>query len=76
MNESLERIKGIVKLYNSNLYNELEEDFEECEKELKRLEKFDNLLKKYEIKSVEELEEIVADYDDMCKDIVEMTFDI
>lgn len=44
------------------------------EKDLKRLVNFDKLLKKYEIKSIEELEEIIADYDDMCKDIVEMTF--
>ena len=37
-----------------------------------RLEAIDNLMKKYEIEDIEDLEVILADYDDMAKDIVEM----
>ena len=55
MNEILERIKGIVKLYNSNLYNELAEDFEKCEKDLERLEllKLENSILKHVIGDLE-----------------------
>lgn len=39
---------------------------------LEQLKKYDCLMEKYEINSIEELEEILKDYDDMAKDIVEM----
>ena len=39
---------------------------------LNKLGQFEDLMEKYEIKSIEELEEILKDYDDMAKDIVEM----
>jgi len=40
---------------------------------INKLGKIEDLMEKYEIKSIEELEEIIKDYDDMAKDIVEMS---
>lgn len=37
-----------------------------------KLGKIEDLMEKYEIESVEKLEEIIKDYDEMAKDIVEM----
>lgn len=37
-----------------------------------KLGKLEDLMEKYEIESLEELEEIIKDYDDMAKSIVEM----
>jgi hypothetical protein len=37
-----------------------------------KLGKLEDLMEKYEIESVEKLEEILKDYDEMAKDIVEM----
>lgn len=37
-----------------------------------KLGKLEDLMEKYEIESVEALEEIIKDYDDMAKSIVEM----
>ncbi len=37
-----------------------------------KLGKLEDLMEKYEIDSIEALEEIIKDYDDMAKDIVEM----
>lgn len=37
-----------------------------------KLGKIEDLMEKYEIESVEDLEKILADYDDMAKAIVEM----
>ena len=39
---------------------------------LVKLGKLEDLMEKYEIKSIDELEEIIKDYDDMAKTIVEM----
>lgn len=39
---------------------------------LDKLGEIEDLMEKYEIESVEKLEEILKDYDDMAKDIVEM----
>lgn len=38
-----------------------------------KLNEYEKLMEKYEIDSVEALEEILKDYDDMAKDIVEMS---
>lgn len=37
-----------------------------------KLAELEDLMEKYEINSIEALEEIIKDYDDMCKDVVEM----
>ena len=37
-----------------------------------KLGRIEDLMEKYEINSIEALEEIIKDYDDMAKDIVEM----
>lgn len=37
-----------------------------------KLGKLEDLMEKYEIESLEELEELIKDYDDMAKSIVEM----
>ena len=37
-----------------------------------KLGKLEDLIEKYEINSIEELEEILKDYDEMAKDVVEM----
>ena len=39
---------------------------------INKLGKIEDIMEKYEINSIEELEEILKDYDDMAKDIVEM----
>lgn len=39
---------------------------------LNKLGKLEDLMEKYEINSIEELEEILKDYDEMAKDVVEM----
>ena len=41
---------------------------------LNKLGKLEDLMEKYELNSIEELEEIIKDYDDMCKDMVEFGF--
>lgn len=38
--------------------------------------KFEDIMEKYEINSIEELEEILKDYDKMAKDVVEMAIAI
>ena len=50
---------------------------EDCEERnygnpIDKLGKLEDLMEKYEINSIEALEEIIKDYDDMAKDIVEM----
>ena len=37
-----------------------------------KLGKLEDIMEKYEIESLEELEELIKDYDDMAKSIVEM----
>lgn len=37
-----------------------------------KLGKLEDIMEKYEINSIEELEEILKDYDDMAKDVVQM----
>lgn len=37
-----------------------------------KLAELEDLMEKYEIESIEALEEIIKDYDNMCKDVVEM----
>ena len=37
-----------------------------------KLGKLEDIMEKYEINSIEALEELIIDYDDMAKDIVEM----
>ena len=50
---------------------------EDCENRnygnpINKLGRIEDLMEKYEINSIEALEEIIKDYDDMAKDIVEM----
>lgn len=39
---------------------------------INKLGKLEDLMEKYEIENLEELEELIKDYDDMAKSIVEM----
>lgn len=55
-------------------------DKEEClkviEKELEELDKFKALLNKYEIKDIKALEELINDYDDMAKSLIQYALGI
>lgn len=55
--------KGIV---------DMEAEFRFQDKCNNKLGQIEDLMEKYEIESVEKLEEILKDYDEMAKDIVEM----
>ena len=50
-------------------YNALDTDEYAC---VVKLGKLEDIMEKYEIESLEELEELIKDYDDMAKSIVEM----
>lgn len=45
-------------------------------KELEELDKFKALLNKYEIKDIEALEELIKDYDDMAKSLIQYALGI
>ena len=45
-------------------------------KELEELDKFKALLNKYEIKDIKALEELINDYDDMAKALIQYTLGI
>lgn len=55
-------------------------DKEEClkviEKELEELDNFKALLNKYEIKDIKALEELINDYDDMAKSLIQYALGI
>ena len=74
--EALERIKAITKAFDKDLYSEIALDIEDIEQAIEELDKFKTLLNKYEIKDIQALEELIKDYDDMAKSLIQYALGI
>jgi len=58
--------------FGTNAAKESIELFKNIEIAIRKLSKLEDLMEKYEIDSVDELEGILEDYDNMAKDVIEM----
>ena len=56
--------------HNSKRYKGRKEDLDTVFAELKKAENLDDLMKKYELGSLKELEKIISDFDSCCQDLI------
>ena len=75
--ESFGRLALHTEYYNAGHDNiNLENDYEVVKQAIEELDKFKALLNKYEIKDIKALEEIIKDYDDMAKSLIQYALGI
>lgn len=75
--QSFGRIALHCEYYNCGHDNiNLENDYKVVKEAIEELDKFKALLKKYEIKDIKALEELIKDYDDMAKALIQYTLGI